>query len=849
MTIERIKQVFSSSASHRFTILHGEGLEDIFVNQKLQELTFEEAIYEELKRQRFERVVFYSPHRSIFFFDEKSADLSRLSGVSPKAKSSPAELSMGPLQEVKVFRGQAVQVEGPRRGIGDVHALRMLDKILRETSAGQAAVVFLQAETSLRFFEDLRTLAGLVGDWSRLPSTNPNRVYFAFSVDDFAGLSSIANEIAIPELRSAILRKTTQPTQAFHIKKIGTPELDEIQRITALVQKRTGLTIVEVEFDHICHRMVNEGRQARFWMRKLVEIQRLDWETVRQLGWFTAIKDSLTSVWERLDNLVGLEAVKLRIREIAAWLKIARQRGDFESENADFPNLHMIFTGNPGTGKTTAARLFGELFFELGLLKRGHLVEVRASDLIAEHVGGTAIKTNGVVDRALDGVLFIDEAYALVEDERGGFGREAVDTLLTRLEDDRRRLVVIAAGYPEKMEHFRQANPGLARRFPAENIIFFADFSANELWTILRQFLEAKSIPLSPEFEPVLRDVVIELHRRKDAAFGNAGEMRNLAEALDQKRAFRIANSAGEAHPELLVEDLPATYQYLLAKPNLTSSQVFLQDLDRLTGLAQVKQRLSELAQRVEFEYTRYMLTGGKSRRPALQHLLFTGKPGTGKTSVARLVGQFYKNLGLLRKGHCIEVSRADLVAGYVGQTAMKTMEKIRSALDGVLFIDEAYALDRGADNDFGAEAIDVLVKAMEDYRDRLLVIAAGYPREMKNFVRRNPGLQSRFGPPLVFEDFTADELAQIFSQALIDEGYELSDEILVKAREYLLEEKNQENERFGNARSALRLADLVKTRLAQRVLPQAAGLDQSAIISLMNIVQLEDVPGKAQAE
>jgi hypothetical protein len=176
--------------------------------------------------------------------------------------------------------------------------------------------------------------------------------------------------------------------------------------------------------------------------------------------------------------------------------------------------------------------MFAEILYEIGYLKRGHLVEARAADLVADHVGGTAIKANSLLDSAIEGVLFLDEAYALSEDERGGFGQEAIETLLMRMENDRHHIVFIAAGYPEKMNRFRQSNPGLERRIPEENVLFFDDFTSQQLSMILFDLLERKNLTVTESFRKVLIDLVGELYRRKDENFGNAGEMRNLVESL-----------------------------------------------------------------------------------------------------------------------------------------------------------------------------------------------------------------------------------------------------------------------------------------------------------------------------
>ncbi len=196
---------------------------------------------------------------------------------------------------------------------------------------------------------------------------------------------------------------------------------------------------------------------------------------------------------------------------------------------------HMMFTGNPGTGKTTVARLIGEIFHNNGFLRRGHLVEVKASDLIAEYVGGTGIKTNHVVDQAMDGILFLDEAYMLTEKDRGGYGQEALDTLLTRMENNLANFVLIAAGYTEKMEKFRTSNPGLARRIPDENIIKFPDYDPGELMAIFNQFTSQRELKVADSLIEPIQRVIHRLYQQKDASFGNAGEIRNLVDGWSVK--------------------------------------------------------------------------------------------------------------------------------------------------------------------------------------------------------------------------------------------------------------------------------------------------------------------------
>ena len=524
---------------------------------------------------------------------------------------------------------------------------------------------------------------------------------------DLTALDSMSRMLASKIMRNRSLTPEEEKDKKWADRELQAKELKELEK-------------------HLWNEFIREGRK-------------LDLDTCRKM----CADDQKKPPLERLDELIGMDAVKDMIHRFVdnyagcGWagqktgLRLEKPRVQ-DGDGKNKPDLHMILTGRPGTGKTTAARLFGEIYAELGLLPSGHLVEVRPGDLIGQHIGDSEANMRKAIDRARGGILFIDEAYGLNPKIEGGqedpYRKGMLEVLVGSITAKNADFAVVMAGYPDDMQRMLKANEGMNSRFGIQ--IHIEDYTDEELKKIFHLEARKQGCQVSEELDGELLRLIAGYHVDKED-WGNAREMEKLVNHMKE--------NAKETGSCLKPEHIPEDLRHYITGEREADAEA---RLNEMIGLQEVKNSVRRYKNRAKL---------GKNDKKTLDHFIFVGNPGTGKTTVANLFGLILKQQGILRSGKVNVVEPKDL------RTVEDLVKEIKRSQNRVLFIDEAYKVLHRKD------LLDILIEYTNPDKIEFpfCLVCAGYVKEMEEFLEANIGGDRRF-KPVYFENYSADELLQI---------------------------------------------------------------------------------------
>ncbi len=551
-----------------------------------------------------------------------------------------------------------------------------------------------------------------------------------------------------------------------------------------------------------------------------------------------------------LDALIGLGNIKQKVREYIDYVSFIQLREESGIKEEDEVVLHSVLTGNPGTGKTTVVKLLGKIFKSMGLLSKGHVHIVEASDLVSGFIRQTGKDTKKAIEKARGGILFIDEAYMLYkEGSTSDYGPEAIAALITEMSDGKGDIAIFMAGYPAEMKSLMSSNPGLRSRL--KNFFEFKDYTPDELYDISEFAAKKRALVISRPAAKKLKKILTDAFRGRDRTFGNARYVFSLIDEAKVNLGIRIVNDSSQ---DEFTKSQLSTLKYIDIEdinenefdksPNIALDEALLKEavaeLESLSGLEEVKKEVRDLIKLSKY----YRDIGRDVLKAFSMHSIFTGNPGTGKTTVARIMAKVYKALGVLERGHLVDVDGSALIAGYLGQSALKTKELVEKAMGGILFIDEAYSITDGNNSDFGKKAIAALIKEMEDKRGSFGVIVAGYTKNMNDFAESNPGIKSRFDQTFHFSDFDEDELWEIMLNMFEDSDLLPSKEAGAHLREYISFLYENRDKFFGNARSMRKIVEKAIRNQELRMSDIPKTKRKSAMLNVVDIVDvMEFVP------
>ena len=558
---------------------------------------------------------------------------------------------------------------------------------------------------------------------------------------------------------------------------------------------------------------------------------------------------------EKLDALIGLKEVKRQVRQMKNRMKFYSDAGGRAEK---ISGNHMCFLGAPGTGKTTVARIITSILYDFGYIKENKCVEVDGGYFKSPYVGQTAMRTQAILDYCTGGVLFIDEAYLMMDASgtTGNAGMESLGVLLKHMEDYQKDFVVIFAGYEDSVNRLLSSNEGFASRIKYK--IYFENFTLSELMKIfeldMKQYAKNGKYSMEPEAVELLKKNLD--MERQSPTFGNARVVRNALDMildihadhfvngdLPKSKQFVLTTMDVSDYVKLREDQVAEDRRNYIASMNLDSKVITMAelkgrtkegssdpdaDLKAMTGLSVVKDEIKKMKAQFAFY-------NGEMGTNEGYHMSFVGAPGTGKSTVAGIMTGYLYQMGIIRRNEYLDINGDFLRGMYLGHTGKRTEAVIQYCQGMVLFVDEAYLLSSdGTGDNFGKEAIGVLLDAMEKHRKDFVVIVAGYDKEMDEFLDANSGFRSRISMTFHFKSYTPHELAQMMNRLARQDGFTVEKPVWVPLQQYLKTKVVEPH--FGNARFIRSFWQSVKQQHILNFADGKCGDDKKFVIGLQDV-------------
>lgn len=567
------------------------------------------------------------------------------------------------------------------------------------------------------------------------------------------------------------------------------------------------------------------------------DIVNIDEKVIKKL-YYKYKSEEETDPLTKLSTTHGWESVAERIKEILRDYKMKKAAAEKEfkpiTENSNsslttdrlnkddtdvgfkYPIPHFVLRGNPGVGKTTVARLIGQIFYDAGILKKGHTVEAKRDDLVDRYVGGTAVKTTECVMQAQDGVLFIDDAYSLIDKgEDNNYPKEAIDTLVPIMTNpEKYRFCMIMAGYPEPMDELLEMNSGLRSRFSRANIITIEDYKPDTLKEIFVNNCKKDGYrfwgDVDGEENPLDLDLFFNnlYQQRNRADFGNARDIVALAKETKMQSSLR-----DDTLRCIIKEDFGDSQKYF-EKHGADSIDDIYAEIDKYVGMDFVKDLFKNI--RLEILDAKDCKERGIKPEVYADHFIFAGNPGTGKTTVGKMIGSFYHLMEVMGGSETIFVDASDLIGTHYGDSKNKVNEAIQNAIDhnAVLYIDEAYQI---CDSGYASEIVGAMMTKMTENAADFKMIFGMYTNRVEDFLALNAGLARRVRV-VNFPDYNPSQLLEIFDRTIKAQGCTITEEAHKRVSLIMEYKYNTRTESFGNAGEVKKLAIDMKRKRLERV-------------------------------